>query len=172
MVDRRITTALPLDQAAAKLGLTTDDLHEQWRSGKIPGFSRDGQVFICLTERAAAGSSRSAPDAAASVDQGGLSTIVDMQREELDRLRGEVDRLNERTDFLLKMQEREQVLRQQLQGTIDRMVERLGTPTAPAAPASADTGLLTSRLYEVENRFSLLKSAVLQLLTVIERRSA
>ncbi|CAN0594740.1 unnamed protein product, partial [Laminaria digitata] len=43
---------------------------------------------------------------------GELATVVELQRVELDRLLREHRRLNDRIDQMLRLQEREQVLRQ------------------------------------------------------------
>ena len=66
---------------------------------------------------------------------GELGTVVELQRVELNRLLSEQKRLNDRIDLLLQLQEREQVLRQQMQTSLDQLVaQRVG-----AEPASALT---------------------------------
>ena len=48
-----------------------------------------------------------------------LHAIVELQRTELSRLLREQSRLNDRIDSLLRLHEREQVLRQQMQASLD-----------------------------------------------------
>lgn len=102
---------------------------------------------------------------------GELATVVELQRVELDRLLSEHKRLNERIDSLLQLQEREQVLRQQMQASLDRLVGQRG----PAEPTTAlsmpdDVPLLSDRLDRAESRFRALRSAVGQLVVALERQ--
>ena len=62
-----------------------------------------------------------------------LVTVVELQRLELNRLLGEQRRLNDRIDKLLHMQEREQVLRQQMQAALERLAEQNSLPDKPTA---------------------------------------
>jgi len=97
-----------------------------------------------------------------------LVSVVELQRVELNRLLGEQRRLNERIDKMLHMQEREQVLRQQMQVALDRLAEQKSltgqTATPPPPPQLED------RLNRTERRFSALQMAVGQLIDFIERR--
>jgi len=103
---------------------------------------------------------------------GELATVVELQRVELDRLLSEQKRLNQRIDLLLQFQEREQVLRQQMQASLDRLVEQRGVgprqDTALTMPG--DVPLLTDRLDRAERRFRALRTAVGQLVVVLERQ--
>ena len=97
-----------------------------------------------------------------------LEAIIELQRAELTRLLRERDRLEARLGRLLDQAEREQVLRQQMQTTIDRLVARDVAPApAPAIAADADT---TRRLEASERRYRALAGAVGQLVLVLGRR--
>lgn len=105
-----------------------------------------------------------------------LAVVVEMQRVELNRLLGEQRRLNDRIDKLLDLQEREQVLRQQMQTALDRLAGQPGArvsavPTDDAGlDAPAAVPLLEDRLERTERRFSALRDAVAQLVTLLERQ--
>lgn len=102
---------------------------------------------------------------------GELATIVELQRVELDRLLSEHKRLNERIDTLLQFQEREQVLRQQMQTSLDQLVaQRVGADAASPLTTASDVPLLTDRLDRAERRFRALRTAVGQLVAVLERQ--
>lgn len=107
---------------------------------------------------------------------GELATVVELQRVELNRLLSDQKRLNDRIDVMLQLQEREQVLRQQMQVSLDRLVEQRGVaqPTS-AQPTSAlsmpdDLPLLNDRLDRAERRFQALRTAVGQLVGALERQ--
>lgn len=89
-----------------------------------------------------------------------LRVVVELQKTELDRLLRENARLNERLDTLLAMQEREQVLRQELQGLMTAMErqQRIVGRRPMAAGAVA-----------AERRNRRLKRALRLLLGAIER---
>lgn len=100
-----------------------------------------------------------------------LAAVVELQRVELTRLLTEQKRLNERIDLLLQFHEREQVLRQQMQASLDRLVaQRVGEKADSAIAGPGDMPLLTDRLDRAERRFRALRTAVGQLVTVLERR--
>ena len=125
--------ALPLAEAAARLGLSRDALRMRLRRGKARGFKQDGQLFVVLD--ADAGS----PGAAASPGRGSRGrraaskpagptgagdqawpALIEQQRAEVARLVRETERLNARLDQhreevreMRQMLQREQVLRQQ-----------------------------------------------------------
>jgi hypothetical protein len=86
----------------------------------------------------------------------------------LNRLLKENQRLNDRVDRLMQLQDREQVLRQQMQATIDRLVWQLSTPTSSVAPNRARR--LDAMAHRTADRFEALKVAVLRLLAFLERR--
>lgn len=137
--------ALPLADAAAWFGITTDALRMRIRRGSAEGFKRDGRVFVYLSDRTGAegdealgpedgvglsgGAFARAADASGPIGRarrwaaGGFSGIrADYQRQEIERLESENTRLNQRLDRQIEelseyreMLEREQVLRQQEQ---------------------------------------------------------
>jgi len=149
--------ALPLAEAAVRLGISTEALRLRVERGEAPGFDRDGEVFVYLNEAAAGrryrGAATDPPAAAASeapVD-GALPVVVEFQKMELTRLLRDNERLNARLDQLMDeirhlrdMQQREQVLRQQeqslrrqIQDTLDHLANRLALPAPrPAADAA------------------------------------
>tara|TARA_R110002110_G_scaffold260260_1_gene475912 strand:- start:99989 stop:100348 length:360 start_codon:yes stop_codon:yes gene_type:complete len=102
---------------------------------------------------------------------GELATVVELQRVELNRLLSEQKRLNDRIDLLLQLQEREQVLRQQMQTSLDQLVaQRVGPESASAVTTPGEVLLLTDRLDRAERRFRALRTAVGQLVAVLERQ--
>lgn len=102
------------------------------------------------------------------LDAGELAIVVELQRVELNRLLSDQRRLNDRIDQMLRMQEREQVLRQQMQVALDRLAEQRAIP-ASARPDSTPAPQLADRLHRTERKFSALQSAVGQLVDLIER---
>ncbi|MEP4380604.1 MAG: hypothetical protein ABJ215_07045 [Alphaproteobacteria bacterium] len=106
---------------------------------------------------------------------GELATVVELQRVELNRLLSDQKRLNARIDSLLQFQEREQVLRQQMQASLDRLVEQRGAADPVTKPMSTlamseDVPRLSSRLNRAERRFQALRTAVGQLVLALERQ--
>jgi hypothetical protein len=102
---------------------------------------------------------------------GELATVVELQRVELNRLLSEHKRLNDRIDLLLQFQEREQVLRQQMQASLDRLVDQRGGAQAPSTLSmSDDMPLLGDRVDRAERRFHALRTAVGQLVVALERQ--
>ncbi|MHA1565683.1 MAG: hypothetical protein ACTSX7_10265 [Alphaproteobacteria bacterium] len=96
-----------------------------------------------------------------------LSDIVELQRTELTRLLRENKRVNERLDQMVNLQEREQVLRQQMQETLDRLTaEKLAISgsTTPSPDA------LDERIRHAERRYDALKQTVGLLINLIEER--
>ena len=99
----------------------------------------------------------------------------------IDRLRLENDALNDRIGSLIQLLEREQVLRQQLQGQIAILMERQAQPPTsppplPALPSPMVEALeqqhavLRGRLHITEAKFEVLTHAVAQLVAHLERR--
>lgn len=99
-----------------------------------------------------------------------LAMLVELQRVELKRLLSEQKRLNERVDSLLELQEREQVLRQQMQTSLDRLVDMRDGSRAPGVGASNDIPMLTDRLDRAERRFHALRAAVGRLVIALDRQ--
>lgn len=100
---------------------------------------------------------------------GELATVVELQRVELDRLLREHRRLNDRIDQMLRLQEREQVLRQQMQAALDRLAAQRAIPDSNMERHAAPRQLM-DRLDKTEQRFSALRMAVGQLVNYIEQR--
>ena len=87
-----------------------------------------------------------------------LEVVVELQKTELDRLLRDNARLNDRVDKLLVMQEREQVLRQELQGLIK-------TAESHRLREIADRNGFTAE----RRRNRRLKQALLALVSAVER---
>ena len=111
-----------------------------------------------------------------------LRAVVELQRAELSRLLREQSRLNDRIDSLLRLHEREQVLRQQMQASLDRLAAAqiaagrdepssggLLTEAGATATAGREVADLRARLEHTETRFSALQQAVGSLVSHIER---
>lgn len=101
-----------------------------------------------------------------------LATVVELQRVELDRLLGEQRRLNDRLDQMLRLQEREQVLRQQMQAALDRLADQrsIGSPESGGTMDPTPPPQLMDRLKRTERRFSALQNAVGLLVDMLERK--
>lgn len=154
--------ALPLAEAAARLGISTDALRMRVKRGKARGYKVARNVFVYMDGAdAAPGPTEQRPNRPAAAGRskapaagGGASepwaVLAESQKQEVARLVGEVERLNQRLDRQLdearelrQMLQREQVLRQQeqtlrqeLQDMLERLVERpaLTGPAAESAP--------------------------------------
>lgn len=95
-----------------------------------------------------------------------LALVVELQRKELDRLLRENAQLHARINQLIALQEREQVLRQQMQ-------TMMGAPKADAPPPLLeDNSELAMRAQSSEARYERLKGALAVLISAIERRNA
>lgn len=148
-------TSMALGAAAQRLGVTTDALRMRFRRGKIEGFRRNGRIFVFL------------PGDLAGQGEQSEHTAPPMgpTRAEVDRLVADNTRLHEQQDRLLTLLEREQVLRQQLQGQLTDLSEETTLIAAP--PELSD---LENRLRQTEDNFDLLKQALSQLIRVVEDR--
>jgi DNA-binding Lrp family transcriptional regulator len=157
--------ALPLAEAAARLGLSTDALRMRIKRGKARGYKKGRNVFVYMDEAEAApgsteqrpnrpaASGRSKAPAAGEAASGPWAVLAESQKQEVARLVGDVERLNQRLDRQLEearelrqMLQREQVLRQQeqtlrqeLQDMLERLVERPAL-TGPAAESEPGEG--------------------------------
>lgn len=97
-----------------------------------------------------------------------LATVVELQRVEINRLLREHERLNDRIDRLLQLQEREQVLRQQTQAALDSLAERHRLLIERSdGQGNAD---MSARLQRTERKFAALQDRVGQLVDLIERK--
>jgi chromosome segregation ATPase len=103
-----------------------------------------------------------------------LRAVVELQRTELNRLLREQSRLNDRIDSLLQLHEREQVLRQQMQASLDRLGASQREVSRQTAMLKHEPGPdvadLRARLERTESRFSALQGAVGELIAYIERK--
>ncbi len=142
--------AVPLAEAATRLGVTSDALRMRIRRGKAKGFKRGRQVYVWLQEEfpktppaaAAPFEARKAP--ASPPPRGHLPMVIEIQKEEIARLIQETERLNARLDRhldeakeLRQMLQREQVLRQQeqsLRHDVQRLLDRLTAYPALLGP--------------------------------------
>jgi len=178
-------TALPLAEAAQRLGISVDALRKRWKRGKVSGYhNAEGRVFINLDTSGqepgqmagqASGQASMHADDGPDVKQLSEETqeaIIELQRVELNRLLAEnrrlvddASQLNGRVDDMLALQKREQVLRQQMQNQLEGLQERLALPTP-------ETLRLESRLSETESNFDLLKQAMWKLVIFLESKQA
>ena len=94
-----------------------------------------------------------------------LEAVIELQAVELDRLLLENRRFHEEIDRLLKIIEREQVLRQQMQNQIEGLQERVALP-------SPETRRLEHRLRETESNFDVMKQALWKLILFVEGKQA
>jgi hypothetical protein len=99
-----------------------------------------------------------------------LATLVELQRVELDRLLGEQRRLNDRIDKMLNMQEREQVLRQQMQLSLVERIAKHQALRTSSSQSILEQPQVLDRLHRTEQKFSALQMAVSQLIDFIERK--
>ncbi len=94
-----------------------------------------------------------------------LALVVELQRKELDRLLRENAQLHARVNQLIGLQEREQVLRQQMQSM-------MAAPKAEAPTALLeDNSELAVHAQASEARYERLKGALALLITAIERQN-
>lgn len=107
----------------------------------------------------------------ATLSPASQAVVIELQRTELSRLLREQARLNERIDQLMRLHEREQVLRQQMQTALDRLTAERSLPPPPRIGEAEEVRLL-ERVRRAEGKFNALRSAVGQLVVVLERRSA
>lgn len=91
-----------------------------------------------------------------------MEVVVALQKAELDRLLRENAKLHQRVSQLLKMQEREQVLRQQMQSL---MGDAAKAKTKELAPPETD-----DRVEAAERRYEKLKQVLTLLVAAIEKQ--
>lgn len=110
--------------------------------------------------------SKTEPTSPHDLSNADLAVVVELQRAELDRLLRENARLHERVSQLISLQEREQVLRQQLQ-------TMMGDPERTPEPLMlTDNAAQASKARAAEHRYERLKDALGLLLTAIERQQS
>lgn len=98
------------------------------------------------------------------------AVVIELQRTELSRLLREQQRLNDRVDQLLRLHEREQVLRQQMQASLDQLSARRALP--PRSDTASDQDGLAARVHRAEGKFAALQNAVGRLVALLERQTA
>ena len=155
-------TALTLVKAAAQLGIKPAALRMRYKRGKARGFKRGGRLFIELNNRG----EQSPEQTEQSPEQEPGKHVAENGQDiskAFDFMVADNTRLNDRLDRLVTMLEREQVLRQQMQGQIEQLTERLALP----APEDQESEVV-SRLEDTEQQFGLLKRAVVQLVTFLD----
>ncbi len=174
-------TALPLSEAASRLGITPDAVRMRFRRGKIKGFRENKRIYIQFeqaSEQRAEQSERYSEQQAEQSEQGldalseqTLEVIVELQRTELTRILGDNERLNRRVDEMMDLQRRQQVLQQQTQNTLENLSKQLDRLPSPET-YTRETRALESRLQETESNFGMLKSGLFALLAFLERKRA
>lgn len=108
------------------------------------------------------------PGAETALSQASQELVIELQRTELTRLLREQERLNNRVDQLLQLHEREQVLRQQMQASLDNLTTRRELP--PPDRSEPANERLVERVDRAEGKFSALQSAVGLLVVALERQ--
>ena len=107
-------------------------------------------------------------DAADDLSDDNKALVIELQRTELSRLLREQQRLNDRIDQLLQLHEREQVLRQQMQASLDKLTAQRALPHPADAHRTHED--MMARVARAEGRFAELQSAVGLLVSFLERR--
>ncbi|MDX1401332.1 MAG: hypothetical protein R3245_05370 [Kiloniellales bacterium] len=120
---------LTLSQAAERLDLSMDELHTGFKKGLYQGFVRDGELYIYVKESdhfLGDNSVASSPSNLGAGDepQQNLQTVIEFQKIELSRLIKANKELKAEKDRLYRILEREQVLRQGLQRTVERVSQQ------------------------------------------------
>ncbi|MGE0650974.1 MAG: hypothetical protein AB7P12_04395 [Alphaproteobacteria bacterium] len=127
---------LTIQQAAVRLGLSSDAVRMRFKRGRIKGYKKDGRIWIVLDK--SSDKSEPAPGQETPQDDG-WTLAARLQTEQLERLKQDNERLNARVDQLMAVVEREQILRRQTQVQLARLLERMGTPL-PSDAASTSPG--------------------------------
>ena len=115
---------VPLEEAAARLELSTEALLAAFRAGDFRGFVDEGTLFVYVPEELAEEQQEPATEDPASKD----GVVAEFQRLEINRLLEANRELQDEKDKLFRLLEREQVLRQGIQRTLDRAWSNLLPP--------------------------------------------
>lgn len=172
---------MPVTVAAAMLGISADALRKRIKRGTVKGFRAAGRVFVdpeWLEQR-----QRAHSRGQAGHDDAIAAAVLELQRTEMSRLLRDNADLNKRLDRMITTQEREQVLRQQMQNIVDRLSQQqaLPPPGGQASDGQASDGLssdvppselarIEERLADAESDFGSLKSAVAHLVSYLAAR--
>ena len=171
-VSKQNRTALRLADAAARLGITPNALRMRFRRGKADGFRRDGRIFIYLANTEQPTEQRTEQtEQGSELSEQTLDAIIELQRVELNRLLTENNRLNNRVDDLVQIQQREQVLRQQLQNNVERLTDQVAA-IPPPEHVERNTQMLENRLQRSESNYSQLMRALMALMSFLEGKKA
>ena len=162
-VNMGVNGPLTLVQAAAQLGLSPAAVRMRYRRKKLKGFQKDGRLFILLSGEGEQGGEQG-PNRGEPPLRGTDTALFSTEAPEVARLVAENATLNRRLDSVLQLLEREQVLRQQMQGQITALTERLALP-----PPSAPSPEIQQRLALAEQNVSLLKRGIVALITFLEK---
>jgi excisionase family DNA binding protein len=136
---RRIMTeqtehyTLTIQQAAVRLGISSDAVRMRFKRGRIRGYKKGGRICIVLdnsSDMIERSSGQSVPQ------DDGWTLAARLQTEQLERLKQDNERLNARIDQLMAVVEREQILRRQTQVQLARLLERMGAPGADPEPGA------------------------------------
>lgn len=111
---------------------------------------------------------KSAPETPPAALEGALNVLVNLQSTEIQRLSRANEQLFDRIETFLQIQEREQVLRQQLQNQLDRLTERLGLPT-PAVNQVAEPDRGSDERHTGDKVTEEIKPVLVAILEVLER---
>ena len=149
-------TALPLAEAAERLGLSPNALRMRVARGRAEGVRREGRLYVYVDTDTDTWSEPSVDTTTPETD-----TLLELQRTELNRLLTENRRLNERLDTLLGLLRAEQTSRQTLQDLLGEI--------ARSRPTEDRTSSSERRLSAIEAANRGLRTAVLQLAESLDR---
>jgi excisionase family DNA binding protein len=132
-------TDLTIQQAAVRLGVSSDAVRMRFKRGRIKGYKKGGRIWIVLDN--SSDITEHSLDHEAPQDDG-WTLAARLQTEQLERLKQDNERLNARIDQLMAIVEREQILRRQTQVQLARLLERMGAPgTETGADGNDPAGL-------------------------------
>ena len=153
-------TALPLSEAAARLGISANALRMRVARGRVEGVRREGRLYVYVP--APDTGSTAAAEPMSEVASAEIDTILELQKTELSRLLAENRRLNGRLDSLVELLLEEQISRRALQELIGQTTGRSAAHDVPA---------WQTRLASFERGNRALRNAVLQMAESFERGS-
>ncbi|MDX1401630.1 MAG: hypothetical protein R3245_06895 [Kiloniellales bacterium] len=123
---------LPLEDAAIRLGITSDELKRRFRTGDFRGFVQGGRLFVYVPEAhaddaiiAEAPRPTEPRRAEESTGASGNSTVIEFQKIEINRLIKANKELANEKERLYRLLEREQVLRQSLQRSMEQAWQKV-----------------------------------------------